>query len=385
MYAYSDIKNNFGIQFPDKRERIVFLDIFNNDYTKDVVKKNNFMYFVYGLKKLYVDGDVSEFMEIMDECIENKNNHGYVGYIYYYQLSGEYIKALEYCKLLEKEEFCLGVVFNAVGNIYRKMREPFTENIIFDYYKKAIKHGLDSAKENMAQMLASNRQYKEAIPFLLDVKEKDDLTYYKIGLYNYNLGNLDKFLEYRELAKDYGYVLLSLDYYRKKHYDFALELLLKTYTEANITDDTRRTILEIVSNLCFETKKYKKLIEVLESIEEKDNKLIKYLSHAYMSIKEFGKAYKYLYEAKKGGDAEAAEAIFRIMNLSAAPGVKLTFNDDFEKGVEDTDDELEDGEVVDDELEDGEVVDDELEDGEVVDDELEDGEIVEDGENDNEN
>jgi len=312
MLTYKDIEMKYRLHFPEEmRESAV--DIFNNSYTIDMVQDDPSRLYIFGLKKLYVYEDEKDFLDIMDQCIKKENKDAYIGLINYYTSKKSFIKALEYCKLLEKDKYKLDIIYNAIGVIYHTMKEPDTFDIIMEYFKKSIGYGCDSAKENIAKFLMENKKYAEAIEYYTDMNIKTERIYYAIGFCYCNLNNMEKSLDYIDLAGDYGYILRSLHLYKNKQHKEVCDMLLPVLKSDNIDENTMNVTKEIIIDICTSLEDYDAIIKILEPMKDKNTMAKRCLARAYMGKNDFKKAYDYLNEAHKEGDWQASNALLKII------------------------------------------------------------------------
>ena len=315
MMTYNDIIAKYKIHFPEElRESAV--DIFNKPYTIDMVQDDLSRLYIFGLKKLYVYEDEKEFKDIIEKCIKEGNKDAYFGLINYHISKKNFVKALECCKILEKEQYKLGNVYNLIAVIYTKMGESDTIDIIIKYFKKSIAYNdCDSSKENAGLLLMEHAKYEEALKYFTDVKIKHEYTYYSIGLCYYYLDETKKTLEYVDLAGDYGYVLRSLDLYKNNKHKEACDILMPVLKSNNINECSKNMVRELIYSLCADIKDYDTIIEIAEGDEEKNMSTTtkRCLAHAYMVKKNYEKTYHYLLTAHKEGDWQASDALLRII------------------------------------------------------------------------
>jgi len=316
MLTYKQFKEKYRLDVGDENKDNL-LDIFNNDYTFDMIKNDTVKKYMYGLKKLLVDKNEEEFKNIMNECIQEDNKDGYIGFINYYASKKEYIKALEYCKILEREQYKLGIIYCSIGHIYLKMKEPNTTDIIIDYFKKSIEYGNETSKDNIGMVLMSQNKYKEAITYFMDIRDKVDSIYYLIGVCYYNLEKGgSKYLEFVEPAGEYGNILQFLNLHEKKEYKNAIDVLKHAIKSDNIDENIKENCIEVFCDTCIDIEYYNELIEYIEQIENKTTIMKKYLGHAYMASKQYTKSYDYLLQAHREGNIEATESLFKIIKIT---------------------------------------------------------------------
>lgn len=237
MNTCKELEEKYNICFQEEQQEIVE-DIFNNDYVLEDIEKEAFKIYVLALKELFINKNDEKFLDLIDISIIRDCLDAYFGLIIYYNNKKKYSTALEYCEVLEKEKYRLDKVYHSIASIYQTHKIASNDTII-DYYKDAIKLGFNKSNQNLGVLLATNKKYDEALEYLLNVENKSCITYFYIGLCHYFLGNYEKILDYVELSKDYGNILLGFYNLNNKCYQKAIEYFTIATNNENINNDLK--------------------------------------------------------------------------------------------------------------------------------------------------
>lgn len=312
--TFIDFKEKYYLEFP-KEYHETLLDIFNNEYNIDDVKEDNMKKYVYAWKLLLVNNDETQFLNILNELIDMKFYDAYFGLIKYYIDKIRPDKVIKYCDFLTDNSHKMDVVFGVIANTFYKF-DLASEEIIIDFYQKAIASGNNSISDNFGDLYLKKGDFKKALEYFLNVEYKINYIYYKIGLCYYYLNEFEKVPEYITPAKEYGNILSSLLLYHDGNIKGALDKLLNIYDKEYINNDLREIMIEKIISYYEDLDDYEKIISFLEPLESKTSYSKLMLGKAYIiTKKDEAMGYKYIYQSYTEGNEIAEKIVKTIMEL----------------------------------------------------------------------
>lgn len=310
MVTIDDLINKFDIINNDDNFDI-FINVFKQN-EEEINYDDPFTLSILSMYEYKLNDDIDKFIELNKKSYEMGCLYPCILLSIYYKKSGLYDLAIEQLKIMEKAEFKLQHVYSNLGNIYYRTR---ANDLSIKYFKLAIEMNCEISKQNLAILLMEIKKYNEGLEYLNSVENKQEITYYFIGLAYFYLDKYDEIDKIYDKMSDYSLIIKGFIHFKNETNDEkCIEYFNKTLESENIHNHEKSKIIYLLSNLYFEKKKFNELIKITKNKDDiitARNKFM--LGIAYFEINDKENGMKYLLKSAKENDPAAINTLKTII------------------------------------------------------------------------
>lgn len=311
MVTIDDVINKFDIIYDDEKLDIL-INVFKQN-KENINYKDPLTISLLSMYEYIINNDIDKFIEL------NKKSYN-MGCLYpcillsiYYKKSGSYDLAIDQLKILEESKFKLQHVYSNLGNIYYRTKK---NDLAIKYFKLAIEKNCEISKQNLALLLMENKKYKEGLTYLNSVDNKQEITYYFIGLAYFYLNKYNEIEKIYEKMNDYKYIIKGFIHFKNETNDEEyIEYFNKTLESDNIHNHEKSKIIYLLCNLYFDKNNFREIIKITknrDNITTARNKFI--IGIAYLEENHKKKGIEYLLKSAKENDIAAINTLKTIIN-----------------------------------------------------------------------